>query len=50
MAEFIACLISGYLCLWLPYKYSKKEESRKRRDMYNGLNRQAQNETDRWRK
>mgnify|MGYP004527917031 CR=1 FL=1 len=50
MAEFIGCLVAFILVYGIPWMYSRKEESRKRRDMYNGLNKQAQNETDRWRK
>lgn len=50
MAQLIGCLIAGYFCLWLPYKHSKEEEARKRREMYNGLNKQSHDEMEKWRK
>ena len=50
MAQLIGCLIAGYLCIYLPWKANKKEESRKRQDMYNNLNKKSVDEMDKWRK
>lgn len=50
MAQLIGCLIAGYFCLWLPYKHSKEEEARKRRDMYNNLNKKSVDEMEKWRR
>ena len=29
MGQLIGCLIAGYLCIYLPWKASQKEESRR---------------------
>lgn len=50
MGELIGCLIAGYLCIYLPWKTNQKEESRKRQDMYNNLNKKSVDEMDKWRK
>ena len=50
MGELIVCLIVGYLCIYLPWKASQKEESRKRQDMYNNLNKNSGEEMEKWRK
>ena len=46
MAQLIGCLIAGYLCIYLPWKANQKEESRKRQDMYNNLNKKSVDEMD----
>jgi hypothetical protein len=51
MGQLIGCLIAGYLCIYLPWKANQqKEESRKRQDMYNNLNKKSVDEMDKWRK
>ena len=49
MAQLIGCLIAGY-CIYLPWKANQKEESRKRQDMYNNLNKKSVDEMEKWRK
>lgn len=50
MGELIGCLIAGYLCIYLPWKASQEEEAKKRRDMYNNLNKKSVDEMDKWRR
>ena len=54
MAQLIGCFIAGCLCIYLPWKASQKEESRKRQDMYNNLNKnlnkKSVDEMEKWRK
>lgn len=50
MGQLIGCLIAGYLCIYLSWKASQKEESRKRQDMYNNLNKKSVDEMDKWRR
>lgn len=50
MGELIGCLIAGYLCIYLPWKASHEEEAKKRRDMYNNLNKKSVDEMDKWRR
>ena len=50
MAQLIGCLIAGYLCIYLPWKANQKEESRKRQDMYNNLNKKSVDEMEKWRR
>ena len=41
MAQLIGFLVAMYLCIYLPWKANQKEESRKRQDMYNNLNKNS---------
>lgn len=50
MGELIGFLVVMYVCIYLPWKASQKEESRKRRDMYNNLNKKSVDEMEKWRK
>ena len=50
MAQLIGFLVAMYLCIYLPWKASQKEESRKRQDMYNNLNKKSVDEMDKWRR
>lgn len=50
MADLIGFLIAGYLCIWLPYKYSKNQESRKRKETYDRLNKLSRDEMEKWRR
>lgn len=50
MAQLIGCLIAGYLCIYLPWRVNQKEESRKRKDMYDNLNKKSVDEMEKWRK
>ena len=44
MAQLIGFLVAMYLCIYLPWKANQKEESRKRQDMYNNLNKKSVDE------
>ena len=50
MAKLIGFLAAMYLCIYLPWKAKQKEESKKRRDMYNNLNQKSRDEMDKWKK
>lgn len=50
MAQLIGFLVAMYLCIYLPWKANQKEESRKRQDMYNNLNKKSVDEMEKWRK
>lgn len=50
MGELIGFLIAMYICIYLPWKANQKEESRKRQDMYNNLNKKSVDEMDKWRR
>lgn len=50
MIRLISFVITMYLCVYLPWKANEKEESRKRRNMYNKLNKQSQDELEKWRR
>ena len=50
MAEAIGTILAFILVFGIPYHLNKKEESRKRRDMYNNLNKKSVDEMDKWRK
>lgn len=50
MGELIGFLIAGYLCIYLHWKANQKEESRKRQDMYNNLNKKSVDEMEKWRR
>lgn len=44
MAQLIGFLVAMYICIYLPWKANQKEESRKRQDMYNNLNKKSVDE------
>ena len=46
MAQLIGFLVAMYLCIYLPWKANQKEESRKRQDMYNNLNKKSVDEME----
>lgn len=46
----MAYLIAFIIVFGIPYLIDKKEESRKRQDMYNNLNRKSVDEMEKWRK
>lgn len=50
MTGLITFVLTMYLCIYLPWKSSQKEESRKRQDMYNNLNKKSIDEMDKWRR
>lgn len=50
MAQLIGFLVVMYLCIYLPWKASKEDEAKKRRDMYNNLNKKSVDEMDKWRR
>lgn len=50
MAQLIGCLLAMYLCIYLPWKANQREESRRRQDMYNNLNKKSVDEMEKWRK
>ncbi len=50
MAQLIGFLVAMYLCIYLPWKANQKEESRKRQDMYNNLNKKSVDEMEKWRR
>ena len=46
----MAYLIAFIIVFGIPYYLSQKEESRKRQDMYNNLNKKSVDEMVKWRK
>lgn len=50
MAQLIGSLVAMYLCIYLPWRINEKEDARKRRDMYNNLNKKSVDEMKKWRK
>ena len=46
----MAYLIAFIIVFGIPYLIDKKEEARKRQDMYNNLNRKSVDEKEKWRK
>lgn len=50
MAQLIGSIIAFIIVFGIPYHISKKEESRKRHDMYNNLNKKSVDEMEKWRK
>lgn len=50
MARDIAAIIAFLIVFGIPYIISKKEEAKKREDMYNNLNNQSKDEMEKWRK
>ena len=46
----MAYLIAFIIVFGISYLIDKKEESRKRQDMYNNLNRKSVDEMEKWRK
>ena len=50
MAQLIGCLIAGYLCIYLPWKANERDESKKRKDMYDNLNKKSVDEMEKWRR
>ena len=46
----ICLLIFIGLCIYLHWKANEREESKKRRDMYNNLNKKSVDEMEKWRK
>lgn len=46
----MAYLIAFIIVFGIPYYLSQKEESRKRQDMYNILNKKSVDEMEKWRK
>ena len=46
----MAYLIAFIIVFGIPYYLSQKEESRKRKDMYDNLNKKSVDEMDKWRK
>lgn len=50
MAELIGFLLVMYICIYLPWRANEKEESRKRQNMYNNLNKKSVDEIEKWRR
>ena len=50
MGELIGVLVAMYICVYLPWKISQNEQSRKRQDMYNNLNKKSIDEMEKWRR
>ena len=50
MAQLIGCLVAFIIVFGIPYHLSKKEESRKRQNMYNNLNNKSVDEMEKWRR
>lgn len=46
----MAYLIAFIIVFGIPYYFNKKEESRKRQDMYNNLNKKSIDEMEKWRR
>lgn len=46
----MAYLIAFIIVFGIPYYLNKKEEARKRRDMYSGLNQKSRDEMEKWRR
>ena len=46
----MAYLIAFIIVFGIPYYLSQKEESRKRQDMYNNLNKKSIDEMEKWRR
>lgn len=46
----MAYLIAFIIIFGIPYYLSQKEDSRKRRDTYNNLNKQSHDEMEKWRR
>ena len=50
MAQLIGSIIAFIIVFGIPYHISKKEESQKRRDMYNNLNKKSVDEMEKWKR
>lgn len=50
MVELISYLIAFGIVFGIPYYFSKKDEARKREEMYRKLNKQSHDEMEKWRK
>lgn len=50
MAQLIGYLVAFIIVFGIPYHLNKKEESRKRQNMYNNLNKKSVDEMEKWRK
>ena len=50
MAELIGFLLVMYIYIYLPWRANEKEESRKRQNMYNNLNKKSVDEMKKWRR
>lgn len=50
MAQLIGFLVAMYLCIYLPWKANERDESKKRKDMYDNLNKKSVDEMEKWRK
>ena len=50
MAQLIGFLVAMYLCIYLPWKANERDESKKRKDMYDNLNKKSVDEMEKWRR
>lgn len=50
MAEAIGYIIAFIIVYGIPYHLSKKADTHRREEMYNGLNEKQKSETDKWRR
>ena len=50
MADLIGFLVAVYLCIRLPYKYSKNQESSNRQEKNDYLNKKSVDEMEKWRR
>lgn len=50
MAQLIGWSIAFFIVFGIPYHLNNKEESRKRQNMYNNLNKKSVDEMEKWRK
>ena len=50
MPQTIGSIIAFIIVFGIPYYISKKEESQKRRDMYNNLNKKSVDEMEKWKR
>ena len=50
MAQLIGFLVAMYLCIYLPWKANERDESKKRKDMYDNLNTKSVDEMEKWRR
>lgn len=50
MAQLIGFLVAMYVCIYLPWKANERDESKKRKDMYDNLNKKSVDEMDKWRR
>lgn len=50
MADLISFVISFIIVVAIPYYFSKRADERQSRETYRKLNKQSQNEMEKWRK